>query len=190
MLCQKQTRAGTSNYFPQTLWDVITCPCPGYVLLAQHSSYNRLPHDPLTLMKSYVLWLICPSIPTTCGPWRTDDQVNQTWRPQVNHDIEIYCLYSSHLDFFHGVRAPSQWIIKQYEENDENSYIPCEVPLIARFMGPTWGPPGADRTLVGPMLAPETLLSGTLLIANSVLREDEHYLNQIKYVLLNLKHNS
>ena len=32
--------------------------------------------------------------------------------------------------------------------------------LIARFMGLTWGPPGADRTQVGPMLAPWTLLSG------------------------------
>ena len=32
--------------------------------------------------------------------------------------------------------------------------------LIARFMGPPWGPPGADRALVGPMLAPWTLLSG------------------------------
>ena len=31
---------------------------------------------------------------------------------------------------------------------------------IARFMGPTWGPSGADRTQVGPMLAPWTLLSG------------------------------
>ena len=31
---------------------------------------------------------------------------------------------------------------------------------IARFMGPTWGPPGDDRTQVGPMLAPWTLLSG------------------------------
>ena len=29
-------------------------------------------------------------------------------------------------------------------------------------MGPTWGPSGADRTQVGPMLAPWTLLSGTL----------------------------
>ena len=28
-------------------------------------------------------------------------------------------------------------------------------------MGPTWGPPGADRTKVGPMLAPWPLLSGT-----------------------------
>ena len=33
--------------------------------------------------------------------------------------------------------------------------------LIARFMGPTWGPTGADRTQVGHMLAPWTLLSGT-----------------------------
>ena len=32
--------------------------------------------------------------------------------------------------------------------------------VIARFMGPTWGPSGADRTQVGPMLAPWTLLSG------------------------------
>ena len=31
--------------------------------------------------------------------------------------------------------------------------------LIARFMGPTWGPSGADRTQMGPMLAPWTLLS-------------------------------
>ena len=30
----------------------------------------------------------------------------------------------------------------------------------ARFMGPTWGPSGAGRTQVGPMLAPYTLLSG------------------------------
>ena len=32
--------------------------------------------------------------------------------------------------------------------------------LRARFMGPTWGQPGADRTQVGPMLATRTLLSG------------------------------
>ena len=32
--------------------------------------------------------------------------------------------------------------------------------LIARFMGPTRGPSGADRTQVGPMLAPWTLLTG------------------------------
>ena len=34
--------------------------------------------------------------------------------------------------------------------------------LKARFMGPTWGPSGADRAQMGPMLAPWTLLSGML----------------------------
>ena len=34
---------------------------------------------------------------------------------------------------------------------------------IARFMGPTWGPPGSCRPQVGPTLAPWTLLSGTLI---------------------------
>ena len=32
--------------------------------------------------------------------------------------------------------------------------------LIARFMGPTWDPSGADRTQVGPMSAPWTLQFG------------------------------
>ena len=36
------------------------------------------------------------------------------------------------------------------------------ITLKTRFMGPTWGPPGADRTQVGPMLAPWILLSGYL----------------------------
>ena len=35
-----------------------------------------------------------------------------------------------------------------------------EYPLIARFMGPTWGPSGTDRSQVGHILAPWTLLSG------------------------------
>ena len=44
-----------------------------------------------------------------------------------------------------------------------NYVIIKRVPsLIARFMGPTWGPPGADRTQVGPVLAPWILLSGMI----------------------------
>ena len=39
-----------------------------------------------------------------------------------------------------------------------------QMSLIARFMGPTCGPSGADRTQVGPMLAPSTLLSGVNLV--------------------------
>ena len=32
------SRAGTSNYIPQYLWDVITCPCPRYLLLPHQFS--------------------------------------------------------------------------------------------------------------------------------------------------------
>ena len=45
------------------------------------------------------------------------------------------------------------WIVKHWLR-------PGKPTLMARFMGPTWGPSGADRTQVGPMLAPWTLLSG------------------------------
>ena len=39
VLCQKQlSKAGTSNYIPYILWDVITCPCPWLLLLAQQSA--------------------------------------------------------------------------------------------------------------------------------------------------------
>ena len=39
-------------------------------------------------------------------------------------------------------------------------YVICEVSQIAKFMGPSWGPPGSCRPQMGPMLAPWTLLSG------------------------------
>ena len=32
--------------------------------------------------------------------------------------------------------------------------VDSKAPLVARLVGPTWGPSGADRTQVGPMLAP------------------------------------
>ena len=42
-------------------------------------------------------------------------------------------------------------------------------PQIAKSMGPTWGPPGSCRPQMGPMLAPWTLLSGTISLASSLL---------------------
>ena len=36
----------------------------------------------------------------------------------------------------------------------------CSMPQIAKFTGPTWGPPRSCRPKMGPMLAPSTLLSG------------------------------
>ena len=43
-----------------------------------------------------------------------------------------------------------------------------KLPPIARFMGPTWDPSGTDRAQVVPMLAPWTLLSGSLADTNIV----------------------
>ena len=43
-VCHQQvSRAGTSSCIPHNLWDVITCPCPWYLLLAQHSSISCCP---------------------------------------------------------------------------------------------------------------------------------------------------
>ena len=64
---------------------------------------------------------------------------------------------------------------------------------IARFMGPSWGPSGADRTQVGPMLASWTLLSGfvsTKWLNVEWLRKTvklNHSLTQ-KYLLYPLKY--
>ena len=59
VLCQKQVpRAGTSNYIPQILWDVITCPCPWYLLLAQHSTYETQTLSSLYLLISKQCWAI------------------------------------------------------------------------------------------------------------------------------------
>ena len=33
------SRTGTSNYIPQYMWDVSTCPCLWFLFLAQHSSH-------------------------------------------------------------------------------------------------------------------------------------------------------
>ena len=58
----------------------------------------------------------------------------------------------------------------------ESYHVPCHVrtavngsyefltTLIARFMGPTWGPSGAGRPQEGPILAPWTLLSGYMTV--------------------------
>ena len=52
---------------------------------------------------------------------------------------------------------PRGWISQECKYTHRE---PKMLSLIARFMGPTWGPYGADKTQVGPMLAPKTLLSG------------------------------
>ena len=55
--------------------------------------------------------------------------------------------------------------------------------LIARFLGLTWGPSGADRNQVGPMLAPWTLLSGKALFF-VVSQHSEYMLLCLEFIML------
>ena len=43
-----------------------------------------------------------------------------------------------------------------------DEHLTMEYHQIAKFMGPTWGPPGSCRPRIDPILAPWTLLSGQL----------------------------
>ena len=57
-------------------------------------------------------------------------------------------------------------------------HISSSTSLITIFMRPTWGPSGADRTQVGPILAPRALLSGMMDFASvCCLKEETLYLN-------------
>ena len=81
--------------------------------------------------------------------------------------------YINHIHYDHraslGHNKISLWMSRVQDDPESigeiGSYpsiftFSAETSLIARFMGPTWGPPGVDRTQVGPVLAPWTLLSG------------------------------
>ena len=57
---------------------------------------------------------------------------------------------------------------------------------IARFMGPTWEPPGTDSTQVGPMLVPWTLLSGYASL-NYAIIGSHHGLSRFSLNEVNLK---
>ena len=73
------------------------------------------------------------SAPSPFARWLHARNWSTQWR--INH--WVWCMYS----------------VSEYRSLRKG-------PIIASFMGPTWGPSRADRTQVGPMLAPWTLLSG------------------------------
>ena len=79
-----------------------------------------------------------------------------------DHNVNWY-------DHFTCDSIRSQWVDNHdvwcnMESLGHNDWTLCGIvtPLIAKFMGPTWDPSGADMTQVGPMLAPWTLLSGSI----------------------------
>ena len=61
---------------------------------------------------------------------------------------------------------PNAQNINEADEQNFQIIVPCaHISQIAKFMGPTWGPPGSCRPQMGPMLAPWTLLSGMFVDA-------------------------
>ena len=72
--------------------------------------------------------------------------------------------------------------------NNLNSFG-AEISLIARFMGPTWGPSVSCWSQMGPMLAPWTFLSGILSYKESSEGElISHYSNMstLLFILWNM----
>ena len=56
----------------------------------------------------------------------------------------------------------TRWDTKSWDNWSSRQYQQRMRSLIAKFMGPIWGPPGPCRPQMGPMLAPWTLLSGVV----------------------------
>ena len=73
------------------------------------------------------------------------------------------CVWS---DFWLFILFLSVWSLYGYSFLTLLMWKPSQ---IARFIGPTWGPPGSSRPQMGPMLTPWILLSA-ILLADSELR--------------------
>ena len=72
-----------------------------------------------------------------------------------------------------------RWSDFELQNHSQYLGLTGELSLIARLMGPTWGPSGADRTQVGPMLAPWMLLSGSGWLLEMFLRKPCHPLSSL-----------
>ena len=105
-MCQEQVpRVGTSNYIPQYLWDVITCPCPWYLHLAYKSSFvhlngilaidsgnkTKLPHSTFMRVHDDVIkWKYFPRNWACCE----DPPVDSPHRSQWRRDLMFSLIYA------------------------------------------------------------------------------------------------
>ena len=72
----------------------------------------------------------------------------------------LYAHYDVIVMIIHDIMLNRAWWclkVCKYARLELTKDIPSQ---IAKFMGPTWGPPGSCRPQMGPMLAPWTLLLG------------------------------
>ena len=66
------------------------------------------------------------------------------------------------MSFYLNSHRDNGWVRRQQKHDVNWLNQPIEYPRKAKFIGPTWGPPGSCRPQMGPMLAPWTLLSGSV----------------------------
>ena len=86
-----------------------------------------------------------------------------TWSRQWYYDVRLKCKAPVRGLSVQGINLPWCYLLHS---------------LIARFMGPIRGPSGADRTHVGPILAPWTLLSGYSAIRIARIQPHQRRRNQ------------
>ena len=74
-----------------------------------------------------------------------------------------------------SVNSETGWRFKCVLVHEDNMLLLLlESIQIAKFMGPTWGPPGSCRPQMDPMLAPWTLLSGYPLLSKKLSWKDPY----------------
>ena len=115
---------------------------------------------------------------------------------------QVSCFSCGALDIFPGQYRLLWFVLRLAATNSSSSLsisyispIPYTLgpkigisPQIARFMGPTWGPPGSCRPQMGLMLAPWTLLSETVpvdvLTSNNVFPNTGDFGYKIKHYFI------
>ena len=95
------------------------------------------------------------------GLWWASQVVGDTTMTSILVSIPI--TDDSAVRFIVPVRDMTTVVCVSTIHNVPDSFPESVLSQMARFMGPTWCQFGADRTQVGPMLAPWTLLSGICL---------------------------
>ena len=104
----------------------------------------------------FSLWWYSPLKNTTAQLWLNVCVVLNKWKSyQSVPNHSRYDFEMSTVELLWRHQYMSCWLLWHHADRLFSQ--------IARFMGPTWDPPGSCRPQMGPMLAPWTLLSGLIL---------------------------
>ena len=120
-------------YIYTCVWSIY--PHPSWLL---HCHRGNHPIDPKPVKKS----------------WKDMDKLNRR-QITINHHTQ-----ENGKNVHNSMNVVRSHNYNHTQQNTKKCIILGMSSLTSRFMGPTWDPAGADRTQVGPMLAPWTLLSG------------------------------